>query len=701
MLLKDLVPGDLGNGASDFVDAGRSVFFESGGALWKTDGTSAGTVLISDNGGHGFGFGSTTPPTPVMFNGDAYFNADDGVHDHQLWKTDGTAAGTVMVADINPTGNASPEELSVAGGLLYFCASDGVHVRSLWRTDGTAGGTIRLSDDRIESPVFDVGGSLLYSGSGGLGITDGTPAGTGPWKSFIVTGFDSTAFLNGRLFFDAEDSSGSGVWVTDGTLGGTVAISSAGADLMTVAGNSLFFRDFNTLWMYDGASTHMVVSTSPMQIDGSIDFAMVPIGDGVVLFAGTDPVHHSQLWRSDGTAAGTFIVKEVNPSDTSFVDNLTNLDGTTFFNAWNGHETDLWRSDGTAAGTQVVRQADGTPMDTSGKVTAIRGTLYFSNFETTHGDEPWVYHVFPFAGPVSVTAADAGGGPDLRIFDAVTGGLLGEFMAYDPRFTGGVRVAVGDVNGDGIPDIITVPGPGGGPDLRVWDGWSGQLIREYMVYSPSFAGGVWVATGDVNGDGFSDIITGADAGGGPHVKVVSGKDGSVLYSFYAYGAGFTGGVRVAAGDVNRDGRADIITAPGPGGGPHIEVWSGASLQLLQSYFAYGANFSGGVYVAAGDVNGDGVADIITGPGAGGGPNVKVFSGLGSSLLQNFMAYSAVFAGGVRVGFVADVSGGAIAVVPGPGGGPHLQLFDGRTLQVLDSLFAYASLFTGGLYVGGS
>jgi hypothetical protein len=91
-----------------------------------------------------------------------------------------------------------------------------------------------------------------------------------------------------------------------------------------------------------------------------------------------------------------------------------------------------------------------------------------------------------------------------------------------------VRVAVADVNGDGMPDVITAPGPGGGPDIRVFDGRTGALIQEFMAYDPNFTGGVYVAAGDVNGDGKADIITGADAGGGPHVKVFSGQDDSVL-----------------------------------------------------------------------------------------------------------------------------------------------------------------------------
>ena len=113
---------------------------------------------------------------------------------------------------------------------------------------------------------------------------------------------------------------------------------------------------------------------------------------------------------------------------------------------------------------------------------------------------------------------------------------------------------------------------------------------------------------------------------------------SELASFFAYDPAFGGGVTVAAGDVDGDGRADIITGAGPGGGPHVKVFSGADLSELASFFAYDAAFGGGVNVAAGDVNGDGLADIVTGAGLGGGPHVKVFSGADLSELASFFAY---------------------------------------------------------------
>lgn len=313
-----------------------------------------------------------------------------------------------------------------------------------------------------------------------------------------------------------------------------------------------------------------------------------------------------------------------------------------------------------------------------------------------------------------VVTAPAFGDELIRIFDAETDELIASFAPY-PGFLGGISVALGDINGDSVDDIITGALAGGGPHVKVFDGRTLEPITgplgSFFAYDAAFTGGVWVAAGDVNDDGHVDIITGAGAGGGPHVKVFSGLDGSVLMSFFAYDAAFTGGVSVASGDVNNDLFSDIITGAGPGGGPHVKVFSGDTGSTLMSFFAYDAGFTGGVNVAAGDVDGDLHADIINGAGPGGGPHVKVFSGADGSELMSFFAYEfdnpstpevePTWTGGVYVS-AGDIQGDSRAeIVTGamPTGGPHVRGFAPFVTE--PDLFSYYTIdadFRGGALV---
>jgi hypothetical protein len=304
----------------------------------------------------------------------------------------------------------------------------------------------------------------------------------------------------------------------------------------------------------------------------------------------------------------------------------------------------------------------------------------------------------------------------VRVFDNGTGNQLASFFAYDAPFEGGVRVATGDINGDGTPDIITGTGPGSS-HVKVFDGTSGHLINSPLAsflafpgvggdpadptsayYTQSFTGGVFVASADVNHDGRDDLIVSADAGATPHVKVFSGADGALIKSFYAYDPGFAGGVRIAGGDVNGDGFGDIITGAGSAT-PHVRAYSGADNSLLANFFAYDPGYQQGIMVGAGDVDGDGVDEIITGTGVG-APHVKAFKADGTNI-ASFFAYDPSFHGGVRVA-AADLNGdGKAEIITGAGvGAAHTKAFSGGLFQEIES-FIGDPQFADGIYVAGA
>jgi hypothetical protein len=269
--------------------------------------------------------------------------------------------------------------------------------------------------------------------------------------------------------------------------------------------------------------------------------------------------------------------------------------------------------------------------------------------------------------------ADAGSEPQVTLFDEQSGVVVREFLAYDAAFTGGVKVAVGDIDADGSHDVVTAAGAGGGPHIKVFDGNTGELLLEFFAFQAEFTGGVNVAVADFNADGRADIVAGAGAGGGPHVRVFDGVSGAEIHSFFAYQAEFSGGVNVAAADLSGDGIADIVTAPAMGGGPHVKAFDGVDLALLHSFYAYDPNFGGGVFVAAADLTADGYAEIVTGAGIGGGPHVRMFDGQTTEILHEFFAYDAAFTGGVRVAAVSLDSAGEAAILTAPGAGSAAEI----------------------------
>jgi hypothetical protein len=211
-------------------------------------------------------------------------------------------------------------------------------------------------------------------------------------------------------------------------------------------------------------------------------------------------------------------------------------------------------------------------------------------------------------------ASGASSGLPVKVFNA-DGSLHLNINAF-PRFAGPVRVALGDVNGDGIPDVI--------------------------------AGGVTVAAGDVNGDDHADLIVGAGPGASPIVKVPDGATGQPWNTFLAFNALFRGVVSVAAGDVTGDNRADIVTSPASAGAAWVKVFNGVTGALEHSFGAYTGMAPGGLNVAAADVTGDGRADILTALGAGGSPLVRRFNGVTAGMIDEFFAYATDYTGGVQV-----------------------------------------------------
>jgi len=261
------------------------------------------------------------------------------------------------------------------------------------------------------------------------------------------------------------------------------------------------------------------------------------------------------------------------------------------------------------------------------------------------------------------------------------------FLAYSSTFSGEVNLASGDLNGDGLAEVITGAGAGAGPQVRIFNS-EGTVISQFMAYASSFRGGVKVASADVDGDGLDEIVTAPGPGGGPHIRVFN-MQGQLESQFFAYATSFRRGVNVAVGDLDGDGIAEIVTGTGPLSAPHVRVFDGQG-HLKKQFFAYPSSFRIGINVAVGDVNNDGFGEIITAPVNNGGPHIRVFN-KDLKLISQFFAYGTTYRGGVNLAIGDVEADGTKEIITGTSEGkaPHLRVFN-YLGQVKHQFYAFTS-----------
>jgi uncharacterized delta-60 repeat protein len=361
----DINPGPGSSSPSFLVDVNGTLFFSAndgsnGIELWKSDGTEAGAMLVKNI----WPGGSSGPLDLTNVNGNLFFSAFDGTSD-ELWKSDGTEAGTVIVKNIGTTG---PMSLTNVGGTLFFRQNDGTSGIELWKSDGTETGTLLVKNIRFGSNgsnpgnLTDIDGTLFFNADDGvngreLWKSDGTEEGTALVKNLRLGGSSGPRFLtnvNGNLFFVADDgSSGLELWKSDGTEEGTVLIKN-----IRLGGSSYPQRLTNV--------------------------------NGTLFFSADNGSSGRELWKSDGTEEGTVLVKNIRQAGSSFPYHLTNVNGTLFFSADDGSSgRELWKSDGTEEGTVLVKNIWLGGWSYPQFLTDVNGTLFFQAADESNGTELW------------------------------------------------------------------------------------------------------------------------------------------------------------------------------------------------------------------------------------------------------------------------------------------------------------------------
>jgi ELWxxDGT repeat protein len=427
--------------ARGFDASSRSVAFRGqvyftandghGGGVFRSDGTAAGTQLV-----HRFAaWDAAVPHELVVSHGSLYFNGDDGTEARGLWKSDGTGAGTTLVTNVGfgaPTPVSSPTvapDLMDVNGTIYFLVTDATGGLELWTSDGTAAGTRRINEPGPGSGwtgVIDptpVNGKLFFfahddGASWSLWKTDGTPRGTssvGTLSLFVPT---DVAAVNGSLYFTTWGEGGDiQLWKCDGRS--LVSLEHFSSDVQNLAAvnGKLFFQTFDLdgldqVWQSDGtaAGTQPVGLTSIEEaMPGSISpFQAVGVG-GTFYFGDFDATNGDELWKSDGTSAGTVLLKTFAGGFGDwppFVGSEVAVGGTLYFTASDDvHGLELWRTNGTSGGTVMVQNiSPGAGGSNPGQLLDANGTLYFVADDGSH--EPGLYRLGPSATGASVTAQE-------------------------------------------------------------------------------------------------------------------------------------------------------------------------------------------------------------------------------------------------------------------------------------------------------
>ncbi len=673
----------------------------------------------------------------AAYNGTLTINASTLTNNQSYGGSGGAISFTGGLQSLTITDSViSNNTAAVDGGGISFNCYSGTLALTRSRVDGNrvnavfgqalGGGvailtssTATITDSTISNN--EANGVVFYGGSGGGLFTRGAVTLTGSTVSGnIVTGGDVTGaglVYGGDAFGGgATVEAGASLTLTNSTFSGNQArggnATSTLANSPAVAGDA---QGGGVYAPYGGVTVRnstVTLNNSTAGIASALSGAVYQIAGtalGGGLFRGT-----SGTFSVGSTiVAGNTVTGGSNPDvsgDFTSVGNNLVGDGTGSTGFANGANGDLVGTAASPVDPLLGPLADnggptfthallaGSPAINAGSnplnlTTDQRGSGFARSNGTTDIGAFEVQPTTPPPPPAVVstfrTAVGSGSGQAsvVKVYDPA-GAQVFTLNPYEATYTGGVNVATGDLNGDGVEDIVTGALSGGGPRVVVFDGATGAVLRSFFAFEAFERGGVFVAVGDADGDGDNDIITGAGVGGGPRVRAFDFADLATVQSYFAFpDDGFRGGVTVAFTD------GFIVAGRGPGGLPEVSVFS-IDTGAITVFLAYEDTVTEGVFVAAGS------GLIVTGPGNG-GPRARVFTLAGTSAgFPDFFAFDGA-GNGLHVGLGGTTA--APSLLLGYGGGPGLTGNDVEEilsdLTILPGLNAFDPDPAGGVFVG--
>jgi len=619
-------------------------------------------------------------------------------------------SSVTLTARLTPADSTAIDTLTglpVQPGSVSFRLSNGTVITAVARPDSNPingdqvySATINTGNNEFSLPVGVAMISARYNANGGLypQVDSTTPA------TLTITRQATTTTLTAPQV--ASVTYGSSI-----TFGASVSptIAASGANSIPFGNSQIQF--FNASALIQSTTVNDANRSATLSLD------LLPVGSYLISarYAG-DNANYLASRSTDSAPAFALGVTQASTTTTLSLSSPAIDSGSSVLitatvgsgatgNALRPSGTVNFFNNGTPIGSGTVNQATGV-VTFSYRPPAVGGYSLSASYagdanysaSSSGASSPLVVNTFqPFY------AIAMQGGSKFATFSTRTNTLIATYQPNGPRYTGGFTLARGDVNGDGVADLLWATNRGS--FVRIIDGLTSHDLGGFFAFSSSLNSPVSIAVGDINKDGKGDIMVaaaGRNAGG--LVRVYSGANyGQLLYQGSPYGQRFGGGISLASGDVDGDGWADIISSPLSAGVARVVVVSGKTQSVIRNFLAQTPVYTGGISVAAADLNNDGRAEIITATNSGRGI-VSVFngsapfnSGVQAPALGQLVIGGARFTGGARAAVVSDINGDGLPdllITMGPGGGAgasrHSFNPTTRNFQLIDSLFAFSS-----------